>query len=321
MDFAFTDEQDELRRQARSFLAERYPAERVAELADSDEGWDPGSWAELAELGWLGASAPEQAGGAGLGFLEEAVLFEELGRALYPGPFFSTVALALPELPAELQAEVVSGKTRWSASLDGSLVPDLALVDSVLVARDGTLMAVPGGGTALRTIDSTRRFGRLNGAAGGDPIGDASALRRIRVRAFAALALESVGIAERALELAVEHSKTREQFGKPIGIYQAISHPLADSYVSTELARSLAYWSAWCVSEADGQAPVAASAAKSYASEVAVAVCERSIQAHGGTGFTWEHVLHRYYKRAQWIQSYGGFPALQRAEVASHLLD
>jgi len=321
MDFAFTAEQEELRRQARSFLDERYPAERVAELADSDEGWDPGSWGELAELGWLGASVSEEAGGAGLGFLEEAVLFEELGRALYPGPFFSTVALALPELPPELQAGVAAGETRWSASLDGSLVPDLALVDRVLVARDGKLVAVPGGGQALATTDSTRRYGRLSGVGGGDEVGDASALERIRVRAFAALALEAVGIAERALELAVDYAKAREQFGKPIGVYQAISHPLADSYVDTELARSLSYWAAWCVAEADEQAPVAAAAAASYAAEVAVAVCERSIQIHGGTGFTWEHVLHRYYKRAQWIQSYGGFPASQRAEVARHLLD
>src|SRR5581483_12032922 len=123
MDFSFTDEQEQLRREARTFLADRYPFERVAELADSDEGWDPASWKELAELGWIGVSTPEESGGAGLGFLEEAVLFEELGRALYPGPYFSTVALALPQLPAELARDAISGDVRWSASLDGSLVP------------------------------------------------------------------------------------------------------------------------------------------------------------------------------------------------------
>ncbi|MGH2997377.1 MAG: acyl-CoA dehydrogenase family protein, partial [Gaiellaceae bacterium] len=137
MDFSFTPEQDELRREARSFLSQRYPAERVAELAESDAGWDPASWDELAELGWLGVSVAEEHGGAGLGFVEEAVLFEELGRALYPGPYFSTVALALPALPPALQAEVVAGKKRWSASLDGELVPDLGSVDRVLVQRDG----------------------------------------------------------------------------------------------------------------------------------------------------------------------------------------
>jgi alkylation response protein AidB-like acyl-CoA dehydrogenase len=320
VDFSFTDEQEQLRREARTFLADRYPFERVAELADSDEGWDPASWKELAELGWLGVSAPEEADGLGLGFLEEAVLFEELGRALYPGPYFSTVALALPELPAELAKSVVAGETRWSASLDGSLVPDLAHVDRVLVARDGKLVAVPAEGETLETMDSTRRLGRLAPGLEGEEIGDASALDRMRVRAFAALAMECVGIAQRALELGVEHAKTREQFGKPIGIYQAVSHRLADSYALTELARSLAYWAAWAVAEGDDEAPVAAAAAKSYASDVAVTVCEYAIQAHGGIGFTWEHPLHRYYKRAEWIQSYGGFPAAQRAEIAAAIL-
>jgi alkylation response protein AidB-like acyl-CoA dehydrogenase len=320
VDFAFSDEQEQLRREARTFLADRYPFERVAELADSDAGWDEASWQELAGLGWIGVSVPEEAGGAGLGFLEEAVLFEELGRVLFPGPYFATVALALPELPAELQREVVEGKTRWSASLDGALVPDLALVDRVLVARDGKLVAVAAEGETLDTMDSTRRLGRLASGGGGEEVGDASAIDRMRTRAFAALALEAVGMSQRALELAVEHAKTREQFGKPIGIYQAVSHRLADSYALTELARSLAYWAAWAVSEDDDEAPLAAAAAKAYAGDVAVTVCEYSIQAHGGIGFTWEHPLHRYYKRAQWIQGYGGYPAAQRAEVAAAIL-
>ncbi|HEX3453722.1 MAG TPA: acyl-CoA dehydrogenase family protein [Gaiellaceae bacterium] len=320
MDFAFTDEQEQLRNEARTFLADRYPADRVAELADSDAGWEPSSWQELAELGWVGVSVPEEAGGAGLGFLEEAVLFEELGRALYPGPYFSTVALALPELPAELQRDVVEGKTRWSASLDGSLVPDLALVDRVLVTRDGKLVAVAAEGETLQTMDSTRRLGKLADGLEGEEVGDAAALDRGRTRAYAALALEAVGMSQRALELSVEHAKTREQFGKPIGIYQAVSHRLADSYALTELAKSLAYWAAWCVSEDDEEAPLAAAAAKAYAGDVAVTVCEYSIQAHGGIGFTWEHPLHRYYKRAQWIQGYGGYPAAQRAEVAAAIL-
>jgi alkylation response protein AidB-like acyl-CoA dehydrogenase len=135
------------------------------------------------------------------------------------------------------------------------------------------------------------------------------------------LALESVGIAARALELAVEHANTREQFGRPIGVYQAVSHPLADTFVETELARSLAYWAAWCVAEAAEEAPVAAAAAKSYASDAAVAACERSIQVHGGIGFTWEHVLHEYYKRAMQIQACGGYPRELRARVAAYLLD
>jgi alkylation response protein AidB-like acyl-CoA dehydrogenase len=135
------------------------------------------------------------------------------------------------------------------------------------------------------------------------------------------LALECVGIAAKALELAVEHANTREQFGKPIGVYQAVSHPLADTFVETELAHSLAYWAAWCVAEEAEEAEVAAAAAKSYASDVAVAACERSIQVHGGIGFTWEHVLHEYYKRAMRIQALGGYPRELRARVAAYLLD
>ena len=138
---------------------------------------------------------------------------------------------------------------------------------------------------------------------------------------LAALSLEAVGIAAKALELAVEYAKTREQFGKPIGTYQAVSHQLADTYVETELARSLAYWAAWCVAEGDEQVDVACAAAKAYCGDAAVAACERSIQVHGGIGFTWEHVLHAYYKRALWIQAFDGYASKHRAQVAAYLLD
>jgi alkylation response protein AidB-like acyl-CoA dehydrogenase len=308
--FALTPEQEALRSEARRYLQERFPAERVAELADSPAGWDPASWGELAELGWLGVSISEEEGGAGLGFVEEAVLLEELGRALYPGPYFSTVALALPALPAEERSRVAGGEVRWSAEVDG-VVPDLGLVDRV-VTDDG---AAPADGEVLETMDSTRRLGRL--AAGArEPL--PGAIDRPRLRA--ALAAEAVGIAQRALEYGVEHAKGRQQFGKAIGVYQAVSHSLVDAFMATELARSLAYWAAWCVAEGQPEQASAAAAAKAYASEAAVSACERSIQVLGGTGFTWEHPLHRYYKRAQWIQAFDGFPAVQRAEVAAELL-
>lgn len=307
MHFAFTPEQEALRSEARRWLDERYPPERVAGLADSEAGWDPASWAELAELGWLGVSVAEDEGGAGLGFLEEAVLFEELGRALYPGPYFSTVALALPRLDTDDRAAVAAGKARWSAQVDG-LVADLSIVEQVVTA-DGPVAAE---GETIETMDATRRLGRLASKAGD------AAVDRPRLRA--ALALEAVGVAQRALDWGVEHAKERQQFGKSIGVYQAVSHSLVDAFMATELSRSLAYWAAWCVAEGDEQASPAAAAAKAYAAEAAVSACERSIQVHGGIGFTWEHPLHRYYKRAQWIQAFDGFPARQRAEVAAELL-
>ena len=137
---------------------------------------------------------------------------------------------------------------------------------------------------------------------------------------LAALSLEATGIAQKVLELAVEYAKTREQFGRPIGVYQAVSHRLADTYVETELARSLAYWAAWCLAN-EADATLAAPAAKAYAAEAAVRVCERAIQVHGGMGFTWEHPLHRYYKRALWIESFEASGATHRAEIARALFD
>jgi alkylation response protein AidB-like acyl-CoA dehydrogenase len=304
VDFAFTDEQQELKRQARAWLTERYPLDRDWEAAQDE------AWPELAELGWLGVSVEEDEGGAGLGFLEEAILFEEFGYALYPGPYLGTVGLALPWLGAEERAAVASGETRWSAEVRG-LVPWLDSVDRVVA--DGA--AYDARGSELPTVDPTRPLGRLER-------GDGVALSGERnvPRARVAMACEAVGVAQRVLELGIAHASTREQFGRPIGVYQAVSHQLADTYADVELARSLAYWAAWCVAEDDEQAPVAAAAAKAFAAEAGVAACERSIQVHGGTGFTWEHPLHRYYKRALWLEGFGARPAELRAEVADAVL-
>jgi len=243
MDFTLNEEQVELKSAARSWLAEKFPLDRDFEQQDD-------RWSELEELGWTDVAE------AGLGFVEEALLLEELGYALYPGPFLAHVA-GLP--------------TREDVT----------------------------------TVDPTRPLAT--------PPQESPKLR-------AAMAAEAVGIAQRALDLGIEHAKTREQFGKPIGTYQAVSHPLAQTYTDVELARSLAYWAAWCVAENDDRAPLAAAAAKAFATEAAVAACERSIQIHGGTGFTWEHPLHRFYKRAIWLEGYGTRPSALRLEIANTLL-
>ena len=174
------------------------------------------------------------------------------------------------------------------------------------------------GSADLGFVDQAVLFEEAGRANVGESLFDES---RPEDERMAALAMEAVGIGKKALELAVEYAKDREQFGRKIGVYQAVSHQLADTFVETELARSIAYWAAWCVAEQDEQAPIATAAAKSYAGDAAVAACERSIQVHGGIGFTWEHVLHEYYKRALWIQAYGGYSRVQRAKIASWLLD
>jgi alkylation response protein AidB-like acyl-CoA dehydrogenase len=261
MDFAFTDEQLELKRQARAWLAERYPLDRDWE-AENDR------WDELAELGWLDVAE------AGHGLVEEAILVEETGYALDPGPYLAHVGGG---------GRIELNGLAYGGDDDGDAVP---------------------------SVDPSRPLRRSPSANGN---GETPRLR-------AAMAAEALGIAQRALDLGVEHAKTREQFGKRIGVYQAVSHQLADTYAEVELARSLVYWAAWSVAEDDEQAPVAAAAAKSFAVEAAVAACERSIQVHGGTGFTWEHPLHRFYKRALWLEGFGARPAELRLEVADALL-
>jgi alkylation response protein AidB-like acyl-CoA dehydrogenase len=362
MNFTLSDEQRMLRDSARDFLAARFPIERVAEIADGG-GWDQAWWPEVAELGWTGISVPEDGGGAGMGFLEEMVVIEELGRALFPGPYLSSVVLALPALAGapDLLEGIVAGKSAatlaWSGpegtldpdglpvraegsaegvALTGTalFVPDLGSADLVVVAAaaaDGPgLWAVERDGPgssweALPTVDTTRPVGvlSLEGAQGRPLAGPPEAttlLERIRDQALAALAAEAVGVADRALELSVQHAKTREQFGRAVGAFQAVSHELADALVAVESARSLAYWAGWAVANDGEEAEAAAAAAKAYAAEAAVRTCEVAIQVHGGIGFTWEHPLHRYYKRALWIAAFLGWPQVHRARLARALL-
>jgi alkylation response protein AidB-like acyl-CoA dehydrogenase len=300
-----TPEQEELRRQARAFLTAN-PSP---------------SWRELAELGWTGVSVSDELGGAGLGFVEEAILFEETGRALLHAPFYSTMALMLPALPDDLKAEVARGDESWTFAL-GRLVPDLDTADRVaFVSGDGIYELEGCGREVLQTTDETRPLGVVFGGEPGRRLAGLERLPELRRHSLVALALEACGAGRRALELAVEHASTREQFGRPIGVYEAVSHPLATSYAELELARSTGLWAAWCIAVDDPRAGVAAAAAKALAGDAAVTACERSIQVHGGIGFTWEHVLHRLYKRALAIQAWEASGAELRAEVAAHLLD
>jgi alkylation response protein AidB-like acyl-CoA dehydrogenase len=297
VDFAFDDVQRQLQREVRGFLGANYPLDRDWDAPQDDR------WQELAELGWLG--------GAELSFVEEAILFEETGYALYPGPFLVAVGFVLPFLIDDDREALAAGEVKWSAE-DRGLVPWLDSVDMV-VDMDGN--AQPARGEMLASVDPSRPLGRLE-RANGTPLPGARDVPRART----AMAAEAVGVAQHALELGVEYAKTREQFGKQIGVYQAVSHQLANTYTDVELARSLTYWAAWCVAQDDEQAPVAAAAAKAFATEAAVVACERSIQVHGGIGFTWEHPLHRFYKRALWLEGFGKRPFELRKEIADALL-
>jgi alkylation response protein AidB-like acyl-CoA dehydrogenase len=305
MNFAFTPEQEELRAQARDFLSSNP---------------EP-SWHELAELGWTGVSVAEEHGGAGLGFLEEAILFEEMGRALTHAPYWSTVAVTLPALPGELQAEVARGEASWTLAT-GPLVADLDTATRIAYLGGDTIWELVGAEReVLETNDVTRPLGVVSGGEVGQKLASSELMPLLRSRSLTALSLEACGVGSMALELAVGYAKARVQFGKPIGAYQAISHPLATTLMELELGRSLALFAAWCIAEGDARAPIAAASAKSLCADAAVVACERSIQVHGGIGFTWEHVLHRLYKRALWVQAWEASGAQLRSEVAAHLLD
>ena len=280
MDFSFTAEQEDLRREARAFL-EANPSPTMEQLA---------------ELGWVGMLRSGE-----FSFLDGAVLFEELGRVLYDGPFVLNEVAGQP------------GDDVWSIEIDG-FVPHLAQVQRVLTP---SMEASSAHGEPVATVDETLRLGRLSPNGVERAAGHWTDVRR---RLLAALALEAVGVGSKAIELAIAYAKHREQFGKKIGTYQAISHSLVDGYVAVELARSLAYWAAWAVAENDETVDLAVAAAKSQAGETAVLACEKSIQAHGGIGFTWEHPLHRYYKRALWLEGALGYGREQRAEIAAFLL-
>ena len=346
MDFAFSQEQEMLRAAAREWLADRYPIDRVVSLAESDAGWEPSVWGELTELGWLDPD---------LDLLEHAVLAEEAGYALLPAPWFTSVALAGPALGAPpsrpttlawvddaattLRDAAGSVACRADDDVDGwrltgvkRAVPDGSLADeAVVVARTPDRVALfrvdlaahPEVVRPLSTSDGTRRLAelRLDGTpAELLPASAGPALTAVRRRSAALLACEAAGITQRALDIAVEYAKTRTQFDRPIGSYQGVSHGLADVYATLALARSLAYRAAWCVSADDPAAEEATATASIAAARAAVGGCEPAIQAMGGIGFTWDHPLHRFYKRAQWIAAFDGTPSRRRAELAGLIL-
>jgi len=374
MDFAFSEEQEMLRRSARDFLAKECSSKVVRTLMESPDAYDQGLWQKVAGLGWTALGIPDEYGGVGT-FLDLVVVLEEAGRALMPGPFFATMGLAVPviiEAGTEAQKKealgaIAQGSARatlaftepsgkWDAGsvtltakpsgggwqLDGvkQFVPDAEAADYVVVAartrgegEDGISLFLvkgrPKGMTVnpLKTLDQTRRWGevRFDGVKldAGSLMGTTDKawpqLKRGLEWATAALCAEMVGGAQKVLETSTEYAKTRHQFGKAIGIYQAVSHKLADMLVLSESGRSATYYAAWAV---DADAPdrsLAASMAKAYVSDAYRKVAGDGIQVHGGIGFTWEHDMHLYFKRAKSSEVTLGDATYHRELVAQSL--
>ena len=248
MNFDFSDDQQAIKRTAKDFLAARFTADRVRELAEGGR-YDDDAWKEICELGWPGIFIGEEHGGQGLGIVELVILMEELGYALAPLPFLSRVAAGLAlelagsdEQRARWLPGIASGELRATAGLatngEARLVPDADGAELiVLLNRDGGKLVEAGNAEveAIETIDATRRFAHVR-ADGGEPLaGDAgAALDRIA----AALSAELTGVAQRAMEMAVDYARERKQFGRPIGAYQAVAHRCAQMLLETEGSRS-----------------------------------------------------------------------------------
>jgi alkylation response protein AidB-like acyl-CoA dehydrogenase len=327
MNFDLTDDQREIRRTAREFLAARYPLETVRAIA-LDGQPDP-HWDEIAELGW-----PDI---AELGTVELAVLAEQLGYALAPSPLAATWAAKLlyPELEgrgtvAMWDADGGADPEHPSLRADGGLtgvkiaVPNADVADTLVVtAEGGRHFAVAASDTVIEpapALDTTRPLFtvRLDGAAGEEIAATdfAKAWHAIAVMAAA----ESVGVAARVTAMTVDYAKERKQFGRAIGSYQAVSHACAQMFLETEGARNLALWAAWALDHDPEQAHLAAYCAKAYASDAATNVCRSALQVHGGIGFTWEHDLHLFLKRAEANAHAYGDPRWHREQVAGLLL-
>jgi alkylation response protein AidB-like acyl-CoA dehydrogenase len=347
---ALTPEHEDMRRGLRSFLQAASSGAEVRRLMETDTGFDPATWRRLTEeFAVTGLLVPEELGGAGYGFVELGVVLEEAGRALLVAPLLSTslaTAALLASGDAEAQARwlprLASGELRGAVALppvgtpspgvtvDGtqltgsvSFVVDGHTADLLVVAVGDGLHLVEGSAagltrTLLQTVDQTRKLARLDlDAVPATPLaGSVEALRDV---AAVCLALEQVGAAQKVLETTVDYVKTRNQFGRPIGSFQAVKHRCADMLVEVESARSAAYGALAALAAGSDELPVLAAVAQAFCSDALLFCAGESIQLHGGIGFTWEHSAHLYFKRAKSSQLLFGDPVHHRHKLAGHL--
>jgi alkylation response protein AidB-like acyl-CoA dehydrogenase len=325
MDVALTDAQRELASAARRHLEDRYPAERVAELAGSADH-DLGAWPALDRLGWLDA---------GLGPVESALLAEESGRALHPAPWLVTAALALPAYHAAGTvptgpATLADGSVTCRATHDGAgwrLDGEVADVAGADVARELVVAAQTEKGLALfavrldetagtgvtidgdHTVDPLRGSGdvRLHRAPARPLVESPAAqpmLQRLAYGASLLFAAEGVGVADHALASAIGDAGMRHQFGGARRPFDTAGRALAESYADVETARSLVYRAAAVLADGDRHPGEAVACAVHAGRRAAVRVCENAFRAAGGIGVTWDHPLHWWYRRALWLDAY-----------------
>jgi alkylation response protein AidB-like acyl-CoA dehydrogenase len=358
MQFGLSESQEILRDSARRFFAGECPMNEVRRLMETETAYDAALWRKLADQGYTGILFPEEYGGVGLGKVELILLMEEAGRALLPGPFFSTVvlsgslidAIASAEQKKKYLAPICRGEARstvaileaaasWNpqdiqiTAVNGKLsgeklfVPDAAAADWILVlARNGVFLVDAKSPSVkispMFSMDLTRKLYAVQfHGTPTEKLGDLAGFSAAIDVATTAAVAEMVGGMQRTLDMAVEYAKTRKQFGKIIGSFQAVQHQCADMYLETESSRSAAYYAAWALEENAPDASAAVSIAKIYASDASRTVGNRGIQIHGGMGFTWENDLHLYYRRAKALETAFGDATFHRERLARLAID
>ena len=318
MDLLPTEEQAEIVATVRSQLARNFDLHQLASVDGSAEVIDRALWSQCAELGWFGLGLSEDLGGVGYGLVEEALLFTELGRHATPGPFLATVLaarLAAFTGQGDLAASILSGEQRVAlAEAHGDVEATAgATVSGTFRVTDGggadVVLVIAGGGAALvaaadlpaepiPSIDLLvpMAIGTVSGAPTLTHLADAADLI---LHGTVLVAAELAGNTEATAEQSTQYGKDREQFGVPIGSFQADKHRCADMAVRAEASISLTRYAALAVVDELPDAPFHVHAARSMAGASAIQNAQINVQNHGGIGFTWEHTAHRYVTRAQ----------------------
>ncbi len=345
-DLVPTREHTELQSAVRALLEKRSDSQAVRRAVSLPKGYDEDLWSTLCEqIGVAALAIPEEHGGAGFTLAETHVVLEELGRMLTPTPLLASVVAAealtrslspskgpQPDLLARIAEGAVatvvwSGITEADGVLSGSAEPVLHgdIAEILLVAAgDGLFVVDPEADGLTRTrltgMDLTFGFARLDldGVQAERITDDAAsvlaAAHRVGTLATAALA---VGCAQRGLDMTVAYTKEREQFGRPIGSFQALKHRMADLLVKVQMSRAGAWAAVQAHVHGEPNADRLAAAAASYCSESAMVVAAETVQLHGGIAITWEHDAHLVLKRAQALNQLFGRPHEQRATLIS----
>ena len=359
MEFALDDEQRALQDAVRAYLRDRFGPEQVRELYDDPEadGLPAPLWRAMGEQGWLAVLVPEEHDGIGLGLLDAAVLARAFGAGTVPGPWLGTVlageALRLAgseEQQAKHLPALAAGEAKGAVALlragsaeaapataDGdALSGDLGLVEYataadllVVATTDGGLFLVDPAGPGVtvtdhQVLDRTTRLQTvlLDGAPGDRlPGGSAAVHRELLDRAAVLAAADLVGVARRAVTETVEYDKTRVQFGRPVGSFQALKHDLADLHIAVTMAEHAVFYAAHAFDTGADDRELAASIAKAKASDTANAATAAMIQYHGGIGYTWEHDTHFAFKRAKRLEFSWGDASQHRERVARIAVD